>query len=83
MIIWDLATEKLLQEFDIAYAGPVTAICWIRLPDDRTDDSILSFAVGSGNGVISFYRALGESVRGWIFFRPRYLTLIDSAGSSS
>ena len=73
---------KLLHEFNLAYAGSVTAVCWVKLPDDRRDEGTMSFAVGSGNGIISIFQALVESVCSQVFVWPQCLALPNSASLS-
>jgi len=54
IIIWSLTNGALLQKIDVSFAGFITVICWITLHSDT--DGAAAFVVGSGNGMISYFK---------------------------
>lgn len=68
LILWDLSTGGPLQKIDASFAGPVTAVCWIKLHDgSRDDDDGNAFAIGSGTGMISIFKQSTDAVRYTLF----------------
>ena len=64
IIVWDLLLHEPFQQIDASYAGPVTAVCWIKLVKDVTpgeEDSALAFTIGFWTGIIAVYK-LSENV---------------------